>query len=368
MKRAILFIFVGSMVALIAACTTNKPPSKINTEATCVEQELYWYNNKCWDYSPDDWISASEVDSFVEDGIKAFQTTKFIIEDKKYAIQEVLTIPGTDSEDLVVIVYDNNAQSQTVIIELSDEQQDEIKTTVAFLEGNLLLNPELYENVTPFRTGMGTFIDDEPSERLTMEGEAINSQDPSDTVHFRFVAPYNIIGMGNSKIEVRDNQAYLSGELGTRTYHQVKKLIEEHPDMKTLIMTDVPGALDTAVTMHTGRLLRQNGFTTQLLSNSDIASGGVDLFTAGVERIVTKGAKLGVHSWCCVDDLTAADVAPKHPAHKDQLDYFSEMLGRARGYDFYFYTLQAAPFDGIYYMSNQEIKDWGLATQFIDEP
>ncbi len=177
-----------------------------------------------------------------------------------------------------------------------------------------------------------------------------------------------ITGIGNSEIKVIDNKAYLSGILGTRTYHQVKKLIQEYPDIKTIIMTNVPGSINDMVNMHTGRLLRQNGFTTQLPFNSDIASGGVDLFTAGVKRIVTKGAKLGVHSWCCVDDLTAADVEPEHPAYKYQLDYFSEMLGIHKGYDFYFYTLQAAPFDGVYYMTDKEIKDWGLATQFIDTP
>ena len=367
MKRAMLWIFALLLVAVIAACSSNKPLSKINTEAACLEYELYWYNDKCWDFSTDGSLPASEVDSFVEDAIKAFETTKFIIEGKKYAIQDAQTTPETDIGELIVIVYDNNGQSQTVAMGLSNKEEVEIKTKVFFFEGNLLLNPELREKTMPFRRGMGTLIE-EPSGLLRMEGEAVHRQNSSDTIHFEFVASYDIFDMGNSKIEVRDNQAYLSGELGTRTYHQVKKLIAEHPDIKTLIMTDVPGSINDAVNMHTGRLLRQNSFTIKLLSNSDIASGGVDLFTAGVERIVTKGAKLGVHSWCCVDDLTAADVAPKHPAHKDQLDYFSEMLGKARGYDFYFYTLQASPFDEIYYMTDQEVKDWGLATQFIDEP
>ena len=76
-------------------------------------------------------------------------------------------------------------------------------------------------------------------------------------------------------------------------------------------MTQISGSVNDAVNMHTGRLLRKNGFTTKLLSDSDIASGGVDLFCAGAKRIVEKGAKIGVHSWCCTSDLTAVEITKR---------------------------------------------------------
>jgi hypothetical protein len=45
------------------------------------------------------------------------------------------------------------------------------------------------------------------------------------------------------------------------------------------------------------------------------------------KRIVEKGAKIGVHSWCCENDLTAVEISKEHPAHKYQLKYFTMALG-----------------------------------------
>ena len=37
-------------------------------------------------------------------------------------------------------------------------------------------------------------------------------------------------------------------------------------------------------------------------------------------------------------------------------------LGPEKGPAFYFYTLMAAPFDSIHYMTDEEIKKWNIAT------
>lgn len=116
--------------------------------------------------------------------------------------------------------------------------------------------------------------------------------------------------------------------------------------------------------MQTGRLLRRSGLDTELLPDSQIASGGVDLFTAGNRRIAVPGAQVGVHSWCCEGDLTAGELPRDHPAHQHQLRYFMEMMGDEIGRDFYFCTLSAAPFNGIHWMSDDEICKWTVATEF----
>ncbi len=176
---------------------------------------------------------------------------------------------------------------------------------------------------------------------------------------------YAIVGSGTSEIEVEDNLAYITGDLGTRTYQQFTDLIENHPEVDTLILADVPGSVNDAVNMHTGRLIREAGYTTYVPEDGLIASGGVDLFIAGSERFIEEGAKVGVHSWCCVDDTPANELDPEHAAHEGQKAYFSEMMGD-EGIDFYFYTLQMADFDDIYYMSTDEIIKWSIAEIVTD--
>ena len=170
-------------------------------------------------------------------------------------------------------------------------------------------------------------------------------------------------GLGDSTITVTGDVATLNGTLGTKSYAQVAELLKDHPNVKTLVLGAVPGSVNDDVNMHTGRLVRNAGLTTKVLDTSEIASGGVDLFAAGQRRIVEDGARIGVHSWCCVSDLTAIELPEEHPAHGAQLAYFTEILGAERGPEFYFYTLRSAEFDDIHWMSATEIQTWGLATE-----
>lgn len=164
------------------------------------------------------------------------------------------------------------------------------------------------------------------------------------------------IGTGSSTFELDGNRAVVRGDLGSTTFDQMTHLIENHPEVDTLLLQDVPGSVNDEINVQTGRLIREAGFTTIIPSDGLAASGGVDLFAAGVERIAEAGAQVGIHSWCCTDDNTpAADLPRDDPQHADQLDYFTMMLGADLGPEFYFQTLNAAPFDGIHFMTDAEL-------------
>lgn len=42
-------------------------------------------------------------------------------------------------------------------------------------------------------------------------------------------------------------------------------------------------------------------------------------------------------------------------------------MGKERGSGFYFHTLISAPFDGVHWMSDENIKEWKVAIEFIDK-
>lgn len=171
----------------------------------------------------------------------------------------------------------------------------------------------------------------------------------------------SLINGGSSEIQIEGDKAYLNGDLGVRTYNQIFALINEHPEVNTIVAVDVSGSVHDDINMQTGRLIRQAGLNTYVPGNGDISSGGVDLFCAGVNRTIEKGAKLGVHSWSG-NGIQAADLPEDSPLHEAQIAYFSEMLGSPLGRDFYFYTINAAPAAKIHYMSPEEITRWQLGT------
>ncbi len=163
-------------------------------------------------------------------------------------------------------------------------------------------------------------------------------------------------GVGNSSFELDGNRAIVRGDLGSHTYDQVQYLIDTHPEIDTLVLQDIGGSVNDEVNVQTGRLVRGAGYTTYVPADGEIYSGGVDLFAAGAVRIAEPGAVIGVHSWCCGADGETADVIPQDdPAHQHQIDYFTLMLGPELGPAFYFFTLQAAPFDGIDPMTPAEL-------------
>jgi hypothetical protein len=181
---------------------------------------------------------------------------------------------------------------------------------------------------------------------------------------------------GTSRITVEGSKAYLNtdykindtisikgtGALGTRAYNQIFDLIHNHPEVKTLVEGHISGSIHDDINMQTGRLVRKAKLATHLTKESDISSGGVDLFCAGSKRTMKDGAKVGVHSWSG-DGIEAGDLSEDSPLHDNQIAYFSEMLGDPTGKEFYFYTIHAAPAGEIYQMSRAEMESFQLLTQ-----
>ena len=171
----------------------------------------------------------------------------------------------------------------------------------------------------------------------------------------RLVINESFFEAGNSAITIEGTNAKLNGTLGTKTYIQMQSLIQNNPDVKTLVLQEIDGSINDAINMHTGRLIRNAQLTTSITADSDVNSGGVDLFAAGLTREYQTGGKVGVHSWCCIDGKSAHLLAKEHSAHGAQLTYFREMLGKELGPEFYFFTLNAATFDNIHVMKIVEL-------------
>jgi len=168
---------------------------------------------------------------------------------------------------------------------------------------------------------------------------------------------YLDITEGVADFVVVGDTAQMSGVITTRTVKDVKKLLEEYPELKTIELIFVPGSADDDANLEASRLIREAGINTHVPEGGDIASGGVDFFCAGVIRTAHEDSFIGVHSWGDgkVED---ANLLPKdHPIHKIYLDFYREMNIPD---DFYWFTIQAAPADGIHNMTQDERVKYGL--------
>ncbi len=164
---------------------------------------------------------------------------------------------------------------------------------------------------------------------------------------------------GSSVFRLDGDNAFLNGELGSGTYRQLEYLLAAHPEVETIVFENVPGSVNDDVNVYSGRLIRKAGLKTVVSADGIIASGGVGLFCAGVERTIEPGARIGVHAWSIPgEEVDPAALPRNHHAHRSQLTYFREMLDQ--GEEFYFFTLDAAPFETVHWMSGDEIDEFGL--------
>ena len=164
-----------------------------------------------------------------------------------------------------------------------------------------------------------------------------------------------------TEIDVRGAELYLSGEMTSRTPANFIAALNANPQVTTIVQTYMPGSLDDEAVLRMGYALRDRGLNTHLTAQSEIYSGAVDLFLAGRERTMERGAVIGVHAWA--DGFGEATDYPRGaPEHQSTVAYTQEMLGSDA---FYWFTLQAAPSDGIHEMTAAEIARFGLLTQAL---
>ncbi|WP_421856196.1 alpha/beta hydrolase [Marinomonas sp.] len=161
-------------------------------------------------------------------------------------------------------------------------------------------------------------------------------------------------------IEVEGNSAYLSGVLGADLVKQLSDMVRKNPNVTDLVIVDVPGSVDQQATMEGARLIRRLGLNTHIAPTGYVLSGGVDLFLGGVTRSIGAGAGVGVHAWSDGTKIKAKNLKQTDPVHAAYVNFYLEM-GVPEG--FYWFSLDAAPADRVYFLSPEEVYDFQLATE-----
>ncbi len=168
---------------------------------------------------------------------------------------------------------------------------------------------------------------------------------------------------GLLKFRAVDNKAYGNGNTNGMSVSMVRDFLNDNPQVDTLVMGKMLGTKDADMNLRIAREIRKRGLKTHLPRNGFIASGAVDLFLAGVERTMDCGGMIGVHSWGLAGDRTQT-ISPKTMG-VDRRQKYHEAFLRDMGIDpsFYVFTRDAAEPSQMHYMTQAEIKKYGLLTE-----
>jgi len=169
----------------------------------------------------------------------------------------------------------------------------------------------------------------------------------------------------NTYFVVEDETLLMNWVINEETPNLVYEIFEDH-DIEEIVMQEVPGSADDDANLEIALWLSQQELTIILEEDSDIASGGTDLFLAGAERIMYDGAKIGIHSWASDDGTVATDFPEGHKEHQKYIDYYIDLgFSEEWSEEFYYLTIESAPADDMYYMTNDEIEEYEMVTEDI---
>jgi hypothetical protein len=155
---------------------------------------------------------------------------------------------------------------------------------------------------------------------------------------------------------------YMEGVIYSNTHKDLQKIFKENKNIKTLSMVNVPGSIDDKINLKASLLIREEGISTYIPKDGMVASGGTDMFLAGLRRSAHKSARVGVHSWR-EGKLNALDYAKEHAEHIKFVDYYRKIDIPE---EFYWYTLEVAPPNEIHWMTMDEMALYNVLTFDFD--
>jgi len=304
-------------------------------------------NNSKHDIWASEDIPVSEIDKVVAEQMKEIGESYIVIDEKRYS-----EIEGDVDKGKILVIFETG----TCLLGFNKSDLKPDGTVKIVLKKPVLNDSKQKGEKKSVYKGSGLKVIEKGGNIFVtgVVSEEMNKKDHQVKIVFND----SLLGSGTTRLVIKKDSAVLSGVLGTKTYLQIKELIKNHPEIKTLVFENIPGSMNDPVNMHTGRLIRKGGFKIIVPKGSEVASGGVDLFCAGSEKVVESGSKLGIHSWY-FNGVSAGDLPENHPAHNAQIKYFSEMMGK-NGREFYFHTLKVASSDDIHWMTKDELIKWGM--------
>jgi hypothetical protein len=162
--------------------------------------------------------------------------------------------------------------------------------------------------------------------------------------------------------------AVLHGVIDQTTPDVVQNFIINYPSVTTLVFMQMPGSADDEANLIASQALHDRGYKHYLpgvntyAEDAFIASGAVDMFVGGSIRVVETSGEVGVHSWS--DGANEANSYPVgHPYHQPYIDYYISVgFEQQLAEDFYYFTINAAPANDIYLMTENEIDSYHIRT------
>lgn len=155
----------------------------------------------------------------------------------------------------------------------------------------------------------------------------------------------------------------MDGTINSSSLTNFNSLEAAFPNVNKINIKNCDGSSADDVNLLLSAKVHQKGINIHLMDNGEIASGGVDFFIAGIQRTKGSNTTISVHAWAGDNGVTATDFSPGHPNHLPYINYYVSVgFTQQQAEDFYYFTINAAPANSFYDMTEAEITQYNLIT------
>ncbi len=160
-----------------------------------------------------------------------------------------------------------------------------------------------------------------------------------------------------------DNSIIMTGNVSAATASDLEELILDHADAKLIIMKNCSGVHLNEATLEAARLVRSAKMDTHLAADGVISRGGLNFFIAGINRSADTGGQMAVSSWKDEMGNEATSYGFGDNAHLNYLNFYAEMgFQWLEASDFYFFSIQAADSNNLFFLTDDLIANYRLLT------
>lgn len=241
-------------------------PAKTKVEADALGG--YWYRNKCWRTFNDEGIASQDIDRVVRQQLSQFKKAQVELDEQTYGVEHVFA--EENKKGFLMRVVFNDGEEIKIVCRPANIQGDKYTGSAKCY----LRNPSEPGNSTVKYAARGNLaVQFFKTGALKVSGTLRRRGGEREELQVNINCDESSFQIGSSVLEIDGEQAVLSGVLGTMTYDQISNLIEQHPEVKTLTLTNIEGSVNDEAVRHTGRILRAAGLNTRLFSDSEIVAG-----------------------------------------------------------------------------------------------
>ncbi len=164
---------------------------------------------------------------------------------------------------------------------------------------------------------------------------------------------------------VKDSETVsMNGTIDKNSYRDFSDLLKQYPSVKRVEIQECQGANDIESSRRLSLLINNKKINTHILDNGSVAVEGTDFFLAGNKRSTGTNAKLGVKCWSVEshgETKPATDFNLNHANHKPYMNYYVQIgFTRQEAKGFYLFTINAANYKEIHWMTNKEIEQYDI--------